>query len=255
MADPIDGREAKALADMLAMVLEDNEHVAATALDKLRRRARQQRVSGAAVKTLLGRLAAGERGGTSPAGGWSAGREAGDLEHLSAAVRALEARNRELAAELARQRYAALQAAPKRGLWIAGALCLTLLGGGTGWLAGAASNPGPGETATPLVPAAPRPGASADPPATPDAAAVGWSRVTPRGVRWRVLEGGAAPTVLIDLGYGQIAQVNVPSDFLQLAPAEAGREVERIQGDILAHFAGQAGQYDYLGPGRIAPSS
>ncbi|HTR18344.1 MAG TPA: hypothetical protein VMI52_15125 [Acetobacteraceae bacterium] len=53
----MDEKAVKALADMLALVVDDNEHISQSALLKVRQRARQDGVTGGALKNLVSALA------------------------------------------------------------------------------------------------------------------------------------------------------------------------------------------------------
>jgi hypothetical protein len=60
MSDQAEAKELKLLADILALVLEDQPGQSSTALDAIRRRANSSRVTGGALKNLFMRLSAGE---------------------------------------------------------------------------------------------------------------------------------------------------------------------------------------------------
>ena len=60
MTDQPDPKEVKLLADILALVLEDQPGQSSSALDAVRRRAQASRITGGAIKNLFLRLSAGE---------------------------------------------------------------------------------------------------------------------------------------------------------------------------------------------------
>ncbi len=94
MADPLEPKDVKLLADILALVLEDQPGASAAALATLRRRAREQGVSGGAIKNLFLRLANPSDAATASA----------DLAAARVAIRELEAVAAAQRAELAQLR-------------------------------------------------------------------------------------------------------------------------------------------------------
>ena len=94
MADPLEPKDVKLLADILALVLEDQPGASEAALATLRRRAREQGTSGGAIKNLFLRLA-------NPADDVAANP---DLAAARAAIRELEAVAAAQRAELSRLR-------------------------------------------------------------------------------------------------------------------------------------------------------
>ncbi len=103
MADPLEPKDVKLLADILALVLEDQPGASEAALAILRRRAREQGTSGGAIKNLFLRLTKPPEAATvSP-----------DLAAARAAIRELETVAAAQRAELSRLR-AQVEAAASR---------------------------------------------------------------------------------------------------------------------------------------------
>jgi hypothetical protein len=95
----MDEKALKALADMLALVVDDNEHVSQSALLKIRQRARQDGVTGGALKNLVALLAT--PGGPPRFPGAQQTVDQNDLYSAIAAVQEQNARLRKIQAGLA----------------------------------------------------------------------------------------------------------------------------------------------------------
>lgn len=96
--DELDPREVKVLADILALVLEDQPGSSAVALETIQRKARQSRVTGGALKNLFQSIAAQP----SEKGGRTASRSVPETpDAMQASIERLRATNRTLEKALA----------------------------------------------------------------------------------------------------------------------------------------------------------
>lgn len=128
MSEAIDPRELRSLADILALVLDDNTGQSVAAIEAVRRRARNGRVTGGAIKNLVLRLGRGDAPAT-PGGDRPYARIVELERRLGEALSRLEA-ERVRGAEQARRHLDAVSARHRspRGLSGAGLAMAGLVG-------------------------------------------------------------------------------------------------------------------------------
>ncbi len=267
MAD-IDPKAAKALADILALVVDENENVARSALSKLRQRAKDDAVTGGALKNLFNAVSGRPAPLFSPPPRGPAARypTTGNAERDLASAREtigeLTVRSMELTQELsaARSQVAGLMAdmASVRSAQADTQLALKRESAGRmrAWWTGAAT----GGVVSALLAAVavqsfprasigapeprPQPAAALSPipvPLTLAGAQVGpaainmdWSNTTANGTRWRVLPSSVASgySLVIDLGGNQAATLGAPARFMQTDEAARNRSVEALRSEL-----------------------
>ncbi len=263
MAD-IDQKAAKALADILALVVDENENVARSALAKLRQRAKDDAVTGGALKNLFNAVSGRPAPLFSPPRGPAArypttGNAERDLASARETIGELTVRSMELTQDLsaARSQMAGLTAdmAALRSAQAETQLALKQESAGRmrAWWAGAAtggvvsallatvaiqsfprasvgaaeSRPQPVTTLSSI----PVPLAASGAQVGPAAINMDWSNTTANGTRWRVLPSSMASgySLVIDLGGNQAATVGAPARFMQTDEAARNRSVEALR--------------------------
>jgi TonB family protein len=142
MNEKLDPKEAKILADILALTLDDQPGASLTALQKIQQRARQDGITGGALKNIFSRVASdlprqGERGdgaGPSSSSPFNATQLRSTIAAQAASISLLEQRVALLQARLSqneasrRQEHQAMMWSARR-LGIKTALCGLLIGG------------------------------------------------------------------------------------------------------------------------------
>ncbi len=267
MAD-LDQKAAKALADILALVVDENENVARSALAKLRQRAKEDAVTGGALKNLFNAVSGRPATLFQPPSRGPAvrypttGNAERDLASARETIGELTVRSMELTQELgaARSQLAGLMAdmASVRSAQAETQLALKQESAGRmrAWWAGAATGGAvsalltvgvmQGVLRAPGSGSAPRPQAVAalSPVAVPLAAAgaqvgpaainMDWSDTTANGTRWRMLPSSVASgySLVIDLGGNQAATVGAPANFMQTDEAARNRSVEALRSEL-----------------------
>ncbi len=273
MAD-IDQKASKALADILALVVDENENVAQSALAKLRQRAKEDAVTGGALKNLFNSMSGRPFPLFQPPRGPAArypttGNAERDLASARETIGELTVRSMELTQELSaarsqmvglmadmvsvRSAQAEAQLALKRES--AGRMRAWWMGAATGGVVSAllATVAMQSFPRAPVLAPAPHPQATADlsPVAVPLTAAgaqvgpaainMDWSNTTANGTRWRVLPSSVASgySLVIDLGGNQAATIGAPARFMQTDEAARNRSVEALRSE-LPHSEGSA---------------
>jgi hypothetical protein len=79
-----------------------------------------------------------------------------------------------------------------------------------------------------------------------------WTSVTTQGVRWRSIWGGAGPALVIDMGGGRTATVEVDPAFGALPPAAANDRVDYLKETILENFPPGSTRFRFLRDGSVA---
>ena len=92
---------------------------------------------------------------------------------------------------------------------------------------------------------APAPSILAGPPAPSPPPS--WTAVTSQGVRWRGARDSNGPTLVIDMGAGRAATVEVDPAFQALAPAAASARVDFLKETILENFPPGSNRFRFAG--------
>jgi len=265
MAD-IDQKATKALADILALVVDENENVARSALAKLRQRAKQDAVTGGALKNLFNAVSSRPASLFQPPPRGPAvrypttGNAERDLASARETIGELTVRSMELTQELsaARSQMAGLmadmvsvrsaQAEAQQALKkeSAGRMRAWWMGAVTGGVVSAllATVAMQSFPRAPVAASVAASVAALSPVAVP-LSAVGaqvgpaainmdWSNTTGDGTRWRVLPSSVASgySLVIDLGGNQTATVGAPAGFMQTDEAARNRSVEALRSEL-----------------------
>jgi hypothetical protein len=264
----IDQKEAKALADILALVVDENANVAEAALAKLRQRAKRDKVTGGALKNIFNAVAGGQGlpprpPPRRPAARTATGNAERDLDSAREMIGELTVKTMQLAHELSAARAHAAELTANmvavRSAQAEALLALKRQGNNRlwAWMGGAATGgvlaallatvavqsfPGAPAALHASAVAAPKFTGSQNPVALtmaglqigPAATNMNWSNTTADGTRWRVLPSGVASgySLVIDIGGGQTATVGAPASFMQTNEAARNHSIEALRAEL-----------------------
>ena len=79
-----------------------------------------------------------------------------------------------------------------------------------------------------------------------------WTAVTSQGVRWRGARDSNGPTLVIDMGAGRAATVEVDPAFQALSPAAASARVDFLKETILENFPPGSNRFRFARDGSVA---